>query len=287
MDFAYHKVAVYSVESSLLKGQLLVPAYIDSHCHFDFVDFDLDRAAVWHSCYTQGVQKLIIPGVAPAHWLKAQQICAALPGIYLALGIHPWWIAELQLESPAAQVSLRAQLLAAIESAGQYCVALGETGLDKTIPTPLALQQQLLLMQIELANALHKPLILHSVKTHSELLVLLKQHPVHGGGVLHAFSGSVETAQQFIDRGFLLGVGGTITYARAQKTRAALSKVPLAYLLLETDAPDMPLSGQQGQRNSPEYLPLIAQQLAELRGISVDEVALATSQNAQRLFNLP
>lgn len=264
-----------------------MPVFVDSHCHFDFADFDLDRAAVWRSCCTQGVHKLIIPGVAPAHWPNAGKICAAYPGIYLALGIHPWWIAELRLESSAAQTQLREQLLVAVAGAGQYCVALGESGLDKTIATPLALQQQLLVMQIELANQLRKPLILHSVKTHSELLALLKQHPLHCGGVLHAFSGSVEMAQQFIDRGFLLGVGGTITYDRAQKTRAALSKVPLAYLLLETDAPDMPLSGQQGQRNSPEYLPLIAQQLAELRGISVDEVALATSENARRLFNLP
>lgn len=265
---------------------MCLPLFVDSHCHFDFAAFDADRAAVWDSCYTQGVRKLIIPGVAPAQWPVAQQLSQQYRGIYCALGIHPWWIAQLMLESPAAQASLRAQLLAALESAGQRCVALGETGLDKTIATPLALQQQLLLMHIELANSLGKPLILHSHKTHNELIALLTHHPARCGGVIHAFSGSRETAQQFIELGFLLGVGGTITYARAQKTRAALSAVPLQYLLLETDAPDMPICGQQGQRNSPEYLPLIAQQLAQLRGISVDEVAQTTSQNVQRLFNL-
>jgi TatD DNase family protein len=104
--------------------------------------------------------------------------------------------------------------------------------------------------------------------------------------VIHAFSGSLEMAQQFIARDFLVGVGGTITYARAQKTREALRQVPIESVLLETDAPDMPLCGKQGARNSPHYLLQIAQCLAELRGISLDDIAQATRRNTQRLFGV-
>lgn len=261
--------------------------FVDSHCHFDFAAFEADRAAVWHKGYTQGVQQLIIPGVAPVQWPMLAQLSRQYSGIYYALGVHPWWLAELQLESATAQYALREQLSALLAAAGNECVALGETGLDKTINTPLSLQQALLLLHIDLANQFHLPLIIHSVKTHNEILACFKQQPPRYGGVIHAFSGSLEMAQQFIARGFLLGVGGTITYERAQKTRATFSKIPLQYLLLETDAPDMPVCGKQGERNSPEYLPVIAQTLARLQGVSVEQVAEVTTRNAQRLFGLP
>lgn len=261
--------------------------FVDSHCHFDFAAFGADRAAVWHSCNTQGIAQLIIPGVAPAQWSGLAQLSSQYPGIYYALGVHPWWLAELHLESAVAQQVLCEQLSALLATAGDKCVALGETGLDKTINTPLPVQQELLLLHIDLANQFHKPLIIHSVKTHNEILACFKQQPPRYGGVIHAFSGSLEMAQQFIARGFLLGVGGTITYERAQKTRATFSKIPLQYLLLETDAPDMPVCGKQGERNSPEYLPVIAQTLAGLQGLSIEQVAQITTQNAHQLFDLP
>jgi len=156
--------------------------------------------------------------------------------------------------------------------------------MDKMIATPMALQQQLLTLHIDIANQLHKPLIIHCVRVHNELIAQLKKSKIHSGGVIHAFTGSYETARQFVDMGFYLGVGGSITYERAQKTRTALTKIPLEYLLLETDAPDMPLQGQQGQRNSPENIPRIAQVLAELRGVSCAEIAAATWANTQALF---
>ncbi|HEY0892744.1 MAG TPA: TatD family hydrolase, partial [Cellvibrio sp.] len=146
-------------------------------------------------------------------------------------------------------------------------------------------QQQLLTIHIDVANQLHKPLIIHCVRAHNELIALLKKSKAQVGGVIHAFSGSYEVAQQYVDLGFYLGIGGTITYERAQKTRAAAAKIPLECLVLETDAPDMPLYGKQGQRNSPVNIPQIAQVLADLRGIAIDEIAAATSRNAMRLFH--
>lgn len=272
---------------------------VDSHCHFDFPVFAADRAAVWAHCQRLGVNRLIIPGVSPEQWQTAAQLCQQYPGFYYAAGIHPHWIkqqhwgatniAGLLDETTQQQIKqlLGEELTRRHRGAGERCIAVGECGLDKLINVPLVLQQQLLQLHTMVANEYRLPLIIHSVKTHNEILACFKQMPPRYGGVIHAFSGSLETAQQFIAQGFLLGVGGTITYERAQKTRATFSKIPLQYLLLETDAPDMPLSGKQGERNSPEYLPKIAQQLAQLQEVSVEQVAEVTTCNAQRLFGFP
>lgn len=271
----------------------------DSHCHFDFPDFNADRVAIWQECNTCGVTGLLIPGVSPEQWQIAAELCTHFSDFFYAAGIHPHWIerqpwypkntCELLDEKTLLHIAtiISAEITrSTLESVGQ-CIAVGECGLDKSITIPFPLQQQMLDVHIDVANQLRKPLIIHSVKTHNELLSCFKQNPPRYGGVIHAFSGSLETAQQFVARGFLLGVGGTITYARAQKTRHALSTIPLEHLILETDAPDMPLCGQQGGRNSPEYLPRIAQHLADLRGISVEQVAAVTYQNTRRLFGVP
>jgi TatD DNase family protein len=267
--------------------------FFDSHCHFDFAEFNADRAALWQACNRQGITQLLMPGVAPGQWQRAAQLCEQYPGLCYAAGIHPHWIeqqewfnkndAGLLDEKTHEKITqlLRAELG---QSGDSFCVAVGECGLDKMIATPIEVQQQLLALHIDIANQLHKPLIIHCVRAHNELIALLKKHNANSGGVIHAFTGSYETAQQYVGMGFCLGVGGAITYERAQKTRAAVSKVSLEYLLLETDAPDMPLQGKQGQRNSPEYIVQIAQVLADLRGISCAEVATATQKNTLTLL---
>lgn len=265
--------------------------YIDSHCHFDFAQFDEDRAALWLQCQAMGVAQLIVPGVSSQTFARAAQVCQDYKGLYFSAGIHPWWIAQLgrdpttTLNEFAATITAKLRQLPGSE---QFpCVAIGETGLDKRIESPMDLQLQLLHWHIELANSLQLPLIVHSVKAHAELLAAFKQNPPNVGGVIHGFSGSYEMAMQFIAQGFYLGVGATISYARAQKTRAAFKRVPLQWLLLETDAPDMPLSGRQGQRNSPGYIPEIAQCLAQLRAEPLELIAAQTTQNTRRLFKLP
>jgi TatD DNase family protein len=269
--------------------------FFDSHCHFDFVEFNADRAALWQACNAQGITHLLMPGVTPDQWQTAAQLCTQYAGLFYAAGIHPHWI-ERQSWFQTDTNSLlgmaeREKIVALIQHEfiqsvhSGNCVAVGECGLDKMIATPLELQQQLLTTHIEVAKQLRKPLIIHCVRAHNELIALLKKNKAEAGGVIHAFSGSYEVAQQYVDLGFYLGIGGTITYERAQKTRAAAAKIPLEFLVLETDAPDMPLQGKQGQRNSPEHIPQIAQVLADLRGIAVDEVAAITCRNAIRLFH--
>ncbi len=287
--------------------------FFDSHCHFDFAVFDCDRDQVWKNCIEQGMRALIIPGVAPSQWASSAQIAEEHDGIYIGVGLHPWWIQKDGIEKEAidkesiekerideARIEIEKIEDKGIEKQSfdslgrelkenlfrKKCVAIGECGLDALIETPMNIQQQVLDIHLQLAQATLKPLIIHCVKAHNELLQQLKKYRLPAGGVIHAFSGSYEMAAQYWAMGFYLGVGGTITYERANKTRQAVKKLPLEAILLETDAPDMPLCGRQGQRNSPENIIAIAQALADLRSESLEQIALQTTINAQQLFKV-
>ncbi len=259
--------------------------WIDSHCHLDFAAFDGDREALWRACRNQGIARLLIPGTEPGQWARAKGIAQALPGVSFAVGLHPWWIAPW-LAGRAFTSELGDSLVAQVRSFLQQpaCVALGETGLDLLLDQPLGLQQQLLEVQLGLAQQLAKPVIFHCVRAHSQLQVLLKHWALPAGGVVHGFNGSYELAKHYWDRGIYLGIGGSISYARAAKTRAAVKRLPLEAMVLETDAPDMPLAGSQGQRNSPLQLLEVARQLAQLRSEPLELIAARTSANAQALF---
>ncbi|WGL17393.1 TatD family hydrolase [Microbulbifer bruguierae] len=258
---------------------------IDSHCHFDFEAFASDRGDVWHRCRARGIEKLILPGVSISQWRSLFALVNSEPGWYGAVGVHPWWVKELAIEPARLQRAIVERVVH--ERAGNdCCVAVGECGLDAGIDTPMDEQVAVFKAQLRAAKELHLPVIVHCVRAHSEVIRHLKQTPPERGGVIHAFSGSREIAEEYRKLGFYLGVGGTITYARASKTRHALASVPLESLLLESDAPDMPHAGRQGERNSPEYLPEVAETLAQLRGISVDKVIAQTEENACSLFNL-
>ncbi|MFC6635377.1 TatD family hydrolase [Microbulbifer taiwanensis] len=257
----------------------------DSHCHFDFDAFDGDRPQVWQRCRDAGVERMIIPGVSEPRWSTLFELVKGEPGWYAAVGLHPWWVAEAEMEPVQLQRDL-AQQIAAAQLQGNPCVAIGECGLDGAIVTPLTDQEPHFRAQLALAAELDLPLIVHACRCHSDMLRLLKEYRPARGGVIHAFSGSEEIARDYWQLGFCLGAGGTITYERAAKTRRAFAALPLEAVLLESDAPDMPLAGRQGQRNSPEYLPLIAAELATLRGISIEQVAEQTRLNTERLFAL-
>lgn len=266
---------------------------IDSHCHFDFADFDADREAVWAAAQANGIGALLIPGYEPTQWPRAKRLCIDQPHWYYTVGLHPWAIesymtaADQSIE--ATCFSLDTQLTKALhsnEGDNGQAVAVGECGLDRQLDIALELQIAFLRLQIGAANTHNKPIILHCVKAHNEMLQLLKACPPQCGGVLHAFSGSYEMAMQYWRRGIRLGVGGVITYSRAKQSREAILRMPLEALLLETDAPSMPLHGRQGGRNSPEYLHEVAQKLAVIRSESFEEIALKTSQNFYDLFSI-
>lgn len=260
---------------------------MDTHCHFDFSEFDDNRDALWALCRENHIHRLLIPGVCPAQWSLNYELTKTLAGIVCAAGVHPWWINALEKED-CNNEGLSEGLLQRLERAliRENCVAVGECGLDKSIDTDFGYQRVIFEQHIRMACELSLPLIVHIRKTHSETLQLLSKYKPSSGGVIHGFTGSVEVAQQYWKLGFYLGVGGSITYSRANKTRKAIAQMPLESLLLETDAPDMPLNGFQGMPNSPLKVIDVAKSLSELRGNEVRQIAEVTTHNASTLFNL-
>lgn len=255
---------------------------IDSHCHFDFAPFSENPAQAWAQAQRAGVKAMVIPTVGRSNWQKVAKLCQQFAGLYYGLGLHPFFSDQHAVD---VEADLAALLIEATDD--KRCVAVGECGLDfAVVNVDREQQQHWLQVQLQLANAHALPVILHCRKAFPELLKLLRQHPLAAGGVYHGFSGSYQQAMQLVDLGIKIGVGGTITYNRAQKTRTAIAKLPLSVLVLETDAPDMPISGYQGQPNRPERLVDIAMVLADIQKVTYAQVAQATSLTTTELFKI-
>ncbi|WP_223159264.1 TatD family hydrolase [Vibrio sp. Y2-5] len=252
----------------------------DTHCHFDFDEFAASFSEQMSAATQAHVEKIIIPSVGLSNWLRVKNLATQYPvTLRYALGFHPYFLEHFSDE----QLQLLEDELSQRESA---CVAVGECGLDAMVAVDASLQERVFIAQLAMAQHAHLPLILHSRKTHNRLLQLIKQHRFTQGGVLHAFSGSEQQARQFIDLGFKIGVGGVITYPRANKTRQAISQLPIESLVLETDAPDMPLFGRQGEANHPKYLIHVLEELAVLRDTNKEKLASQLWANSIELFRI-
>lgn len=254
---------------------------IDSHCHLDFPEFDADRQRVIETAGQQGIEAICIPGTEAACWDRVLQLTSQSSGsvrLHAALGVHPWF---LEHHNEADLRTLESCL-----QNNRQIVAVGEIGLDFAIKDTDTDRQQFWFMeQLELARQFDLPVILHVRKAHDQVLKQLRHKPLASGGIIHAFSGSEQQAYQYIEKGFCLGFAGSITYPRASKTRKLAASLPLSSIVLETDAPDMPLSGFQGQRNEPAQLVKIFTTLAELRQEAPEEIAAATRQNTQSILD--
>jgi TatD DNase family protein len=267
--------------------------WIDTHCHLDAAEFDADRDAVRQAARQAGVARCVIPAVHAAHWAKVAKLAERYGDAY-ALGIHPLYVPQAQ------EADLLALDLALTERRSDpRLVAVGEIGLDFFMPelcTPDMRERQWFFYtaQLKLAQKHSLPVVLHVRRSADLLLKGLRQSPVVSG-IAHAFNGSTQQAQAFVDMGFALGFGGTLTYERSLQLRRLACELPLSALVLETDAPDIPpqwlyqtaeqraLGAAQG-RNSPAELPRIAQVLAGLRGLPLTDLAAATSANACRVL---
>ncbi|OEY66678.1 TatD family hydrolase [Marinobacter sp. X15-166B] len=250
--------------------------WVDAHCHFDFPQFDGRRAEVWRQAQAAGISRLVIPGVRQADWARVRTVADSFAGVDYCLGIHPWYIAEHDERALAELEEL-------VTAAPPGLVAIGECGLDR-VRGNLAQQQPWFEVQVDLAMAANLPLVIHSVRTHDEVCALLRRKSVSVPVLVHGFAGSYQQAAQLIDLGCLLGVGGVITYPRARKTAAALARVPLASLVLETDAPDMPPAGCAPGANTPLNIPRIFTALAALRPEPAAEIERQLRANVRRLY---
>lgn len=251
----------------------------DSHCHLDFPLFETDFSHILQSAQHVGVKRFLIPSVGPENWSRVAELSSQHPEIYYALGLHPYFL-------KADYTLYQTQLMARLDARPTRCVAIGECGLDFAIKVDPALQEEALQWQFELARQYGLPVILHCRKAHNRLIQMVKVANLPKGGVLHAFSGSYEQGMEWVRLGFSLGIGGTITYPRANKTRQAVAKLPLEHLLLETDAPDMPLNGYQGVVNTPSQIVNILTILCELRNQTKQTVASQLWKNSNSLFSI-
>lgn len=252
--------------------------FIDTHCHFDFPPFTGDETASITRAADAGVQAIIVPATEAANFSRVMRLAHEHDALYAALGLHPIVI-ERHTEHCLQQLETH------LSAADPRLIAIGEIGLDLYRDNPqFDRQEQILDAQLALAKRYALPVILHSRRTHDKLAMHLKRHALPRTGVVHGFAGSLQQAQRFIDLGYYIGVGGTITYPRASKTRDVMARLPLAALLLETDAPDMPLNGFQGQPNRPERVAQVFGSLCELRPESPEAIAETLLTNTCRLF---
>ncbi len=255
--------------------------FIDTHCHFDFPPFVDDAQGSIARAAQAGVERIIVPSVDASRFARVSKLAQQHAALYSALGLHPINIAQHQDEHLA-------ELESWLKSPDSKRVAIGEIGLDLYMPdAQFAKQTRLLDAQLKLAKQYDLPVILHSRRTHDQLALHLRRHDLPRRGVVHGFAGSQQQAERFVQLGYAIGVGGTITYSRASKTRNTIASLPLSALLLETDAPDMPLHGFQGQPNRPERARNVFEVLCQLRSESPEVIADALWHNTLRLFALP
>ncbi|MEG2178802.1 MAG: TatD family hydrolase [Bacteroidales bacterium] len=253
--------------------------WTDSHTHADFYKTPEERADCMQRALAAGVNKLIVPGVDSSTIESVVTHCQAYPlYCFPAIGLHPTEVKENYMEELAI-------LEKTLHSPKVRYYAIGEVGMDLYWETQFIEEQKLVLRkQIEWAIQYHLPLIFHVRKAFEESMQILKDYKNENlQGVFHCFSGSVEQAQRIVDQGFYLGIGGVLTFKNSSLP-LVVKALPIDAMLLETDAPYLAPSPYRGKENESAYIPLIGAKLAEIKGLSIEEVARITRENADRLF---
>ena len=256
----------------------------DSHCHLDDPRFDTDRAQVLQTAFAAGVDRWLIPGVSEEQWPRAVDVAQTVQRLgcgraLIAVGCHPYALdnqGEVQNIAPRFTAFRKRHPV----------VAIGETGLDAPLSKrggpSLEIQTEWLRSHVEYARASALPLVLHVVGAHGRALEVLESE-AHAttGGVVHAFSGSLEVARRYLALGFKLGIGSLLLRAGARRVCEVTQLCPLSELVIETDAPDM---APGGARNHPSAVVAVAARVAELRGLSLERVITETRATANALF---
>lgn len=251
--------------------------FVDTHCHLDHLSLSGRLSEVLASARRAGVEMFVVPGVAPEGWQGIARLASRKDGIFPAFGLHPM-LASRYSDG----------LLEELSRYARNAVAIGEIGLDYAV-TEVSREEQIAAFrgQARLAVRMGLPVLLHCRRAFQDLLRIVKEERLREvGGIMHAFSGSAEMAREFMKEGFLISFGGTVTYRNAVKSPEVAAKVPLEHLVLETDAPDMAPEPYRGEVNEPTFLVETARRVAEIKGITVAELAEATTSNALRLLGV-
>ena len=252
----------------------------ESHAHYDDDAFDEDRESLLGSLQQQGIEYVINVGASLASTARAISLAADYDFIYAAAGVHPSDTDELNEEN---FIWLKDQCKK------DKVVAVGEIGLDYHYPdTNKPIQQKWFARQLWLANEVHLPVIIHSRDAAKDTLDIMKgEAPVEKGGVIHCYSYTKELARDFLNMGYYFGIGGVLTFKNAKKLREAVEYIPMDRLLIETDSPYLAPEPYRGKRNCSLYLPYVVDALAEIKGLTPEEVITITRENGLSLFMNP
>ena len=264
---------------------------IDTHCHLADEKFHADRDAVIARARDAGVTTFVEIAESPDHWDAAIRLAEQHPFIYASLGIHPHHANEI---GPMQWPELAKRLRNLLQH--PKVVALGEFGLDYyRMQSSKDQQRYLFLQQLALANELNKPIVIHCRDAHADVQEAIQEfypetslsiecpRPV---GVIHCFSGAWPDAQTYLMHRFYLGLDAPVTYPSSKVLQDVVQRVPLQRIVLETDSPYLPPQTHRGQRNEPSYLPAVAEAISELKHKAVNDIAQATTQNANNLFRI-
>lgn len=278
---------------------------IDTHCHLDLKEFDLDREAVVKNAAAAGVEKMISVGVDLKSSQRAVELSQKYPEVYAAVGIQPEEVRQYFEESPDPQFlnprKLKIDVRTELEklALNKKVVAIGECGLDyhylkkrSSSQEDLFLNQEkqkdIFRRQLGTAVLLDLPVIIHNREADEDLVNEILRYKNTGRlrGVFHCFTASLEFAQQVLDLGFYLSFTGIITYPNSTALRKVVEEIPLEKIMVETDSPFLSPQAHRGQRNQPAFVTEVVKTIAQIKNISVEEVSQTTSDNARRLFKL-
>ena len=252
--------------------------FVDTHAHLTDKAFKGNEEEIIKKANDCMVSKIITSGFDYNSSLKAVELAEKYDGVYASIGIYPENVSEFN------EVQCKLEELAKHNKV----VAIGEIGLQYTENMPnKEMQKEVFLEQIKLAYRLSKPIVIHCREAYGDMISLLKDNRQYlTGGTLHCYSGSYEIAKEAIKLGFYISVGGVSTFKNAQNVKEMIKKVPIENIILETDCPYLAPHPYRSKLNMPSYIPTIAENLAELKRLTIDEVAEITTKNARRLFRI-
>lgn len=254
------------------------PMIFESHAHYDSQQFDEDRDELLGSMPEKGIGTIINSGADWDSVIEVVELAHKYPHVYAAVGMHPDEVGDLD-EERFAYMKLQCQK--------DKVVAVGEIGLDYYWDNESHdVQKKWFIRQLELARELDLPVIIHSRDAAADTLEIMKKYAQGLRGVIHCFSYSKELAMEYVKMGFYIGVGGVVTFKNGKKLKEIVQEIPLERILLETDSPYLAPVPHRGKRNSSLYIPHIAQEIADLKGITYEEVIAQTEQNGKELFRI-
>ncbi|KSU57816.1 hydrolase TatD [[Bacillus] enclensis] len=251
----------------------------DTHVHLNAEQFNEDLEEVISRAKEAGVGRMVVVGFDRPTIERAMELVGQYDFLYASIGWHP-----------VDAIDMKEEDLAWIEELSSHpkVVALGEMGLDyHWDKSPKDIQKEVFRKQIHLAKKVKLPIIIHNREATQDIVDILREEGAEEvGGIMHCFSGSPEIAQECVDMNFYISLGGPVTFKNAKKPKEVAQEIPLERLLIETDCPYLAPHPNRGKRNEPAYVKLVAEQIAELKGISLEEVETVTTENANKLFNI-